>query len=120
MDSSLHPGWVRPAPPQAGFDFIYAAGFYDYLDDAGGRRLLRALARMIQPGGRILIANLLPGASGACYLEAAMDWWLVFRQPEELLSLAEDLPASVSRQVFRDSLDHLAYLELEFEDPSVV
>ena len=104
MDGSIDPGR---------FDFIYASGLYDYLDDAAGRQLLHALARLPKPGGGILIANFAPGISVAGYMEAAMDWWLIYRRPEELLALASDLPASLLRRVFQDRHQHLAYLELE-------
>ncbi|HEY4362477.1 MAG TPA: class I SAM-dependent methyltransferase [Bryobacteraceae bacterium] len=106
MDQSVQPGK---------FDFIYAAGLYDYLDQATGQQLLQTLARMLHPGGRILIANFLPDIKVAGYMEAAMDWWLIYRTPEQLLALADDLPACGSRRVFRDSLDHLGYLEMQFE-----
>jgi len=105
MDSSIDPGR---------FDFIYASGLYDYLDDPTGAALLHTLARFIRPGGRILIANFLPGISVAGYMEAAMDWWLVYRRPEDLLALAAGLPRSVARNAFRDPHEHLAYLELQF------
>lgn len=107
MDSSLDPGR---------FDFIYAAGLYDYLDDTTGRHLLHALARLVQPGGRILIANFVPDISVAGYMEAAMDWWLVYRTPSQLLALANDLPPGVSKRAFCDSHEHLSYLELRFEE----
>ena len=104
IDGSIDPGR---------FDFIYASGLYDYLDDAAGRQLLHALARLLKAGGRILIANFVPGISVAGYMEAAMDWWLIYRRPGELLALASDLPAGWSRRVFQDRHQHLAYLELE-------
>lgn len=107
MDSSLDPGR---------FDFIYAAGLYDYLDDTTGRQLLHALSRLVQPGGRILIANFVPNISVAGYMEAAMDWWLIYRKPSQLLALADDLPQCVSKRVFCDRQEHLAYLELHFNE----
>jgi SAM-dependent methyltransferase len=105
MESAIHPG---------NFDFIYTTGLYDYLDDEIGARLLHTLIRMINPGGRILVANFIPDVYGAGYMEAAMDWWLVYRQPEHLLKLADKLPGVVSKRAFRDSFDHLAYLEVQF------
>jgi extracellular factor (EF) 3-hydroxypalmitic acid methyl ester biosynthesis protein len=109
VDSSLDPGR---------FDFVYAAGLYDYLDDATGQDLLRALTRITVPGGVILIANFRPGISVAGYMEAAMDWWLVYREPEELLALADGIPNCATKKVSCDAHDHLVYLELQLEDSS--
>lgn len=110
MDSSLDPGR---------FDLIYTAGLYDYLDDETGSRLLHTLARSILPGGRIVVANFLPDISAAAYMEAAMDWWLTYRNPEQFLNLAGGFPDSDGRRVYCDSFRHLAYLELTFGGSSV-
>ncbi len=99
------------------FDFIYGAGIFDYLDDATATRLLEAMLRLARPGCRLLAANFVPGVSVSGYMEAAMDWWLVYRTPRQLLNLALDLPRTVQRRVFGDDLGHLAYLELEVEGP---
>jgi hypothetical protein len=103
-------GTVKPGK----FDLIYAAGLYDYLDDVTGTQLLETLACIINPGGRLLIANFMPNLSSSGYMEAAMDWWLVYRTSEHLLSLAAKLPASKSSRVFSDSFNQLAYLEVKF------
>jgi SAM-dependent methyltransferase len=105
MDSSVQPGQ---------FDFIYSAGLYDYLDDEIGRRLLHSLAGIIKPGGRIFIANFLPNLSSIGYMEAAMDWWMVYRPVEQFHALAEHLPGLKSSRVITDPLQHLNYLDLQF------
>jgi hypothetical protein len=66
------------------FDFIYSAGLYDYLPDAMASRLTNQLISMLKPGGRLLIANFLHGCYGRGYLEAFMDWRLLYRSSEEL------------------------------------
>jgi chemotaxis methyl-accepting protein methylase len=105
MDGSVKPGR---------FDLIYAAGLYDYLDDGTGRQLLEAMSRMIQPGGSILIANFMPNLSSIGYMEAAMDWWLVYRTAEQLRALANNLVGAKGSRVFADSFEQLAYLEVRF------
>ena len=50
-------------------------------------RLTHRLFSMLKPGGRLLIANFTPSASGRGYMEAFMDWRLIYRSPDELLAL---------------------------------
>jgi hypothetical protein len=61
------------------FDFIYASGLYDYLAQAVAQRLTEHLFAMLTPGGRLLLANFLPGSSSTAFMEAYMDWWLIYR-----------------------------------------
>ena len=105
MDGSVNPG---------SFDYIYSAGLYDYLDDEIGRRLLQTLVGMIRPGGRIMIVNFLPNLPTLGYMEAAMDWWMVYRPVEQLHALADNLPGAKSSRVTTDPLKHLNYLEVNF------
>jgi len=99
------------------FNLIYAAGLYDYLDDATGRALTNAMTQSLEPGGRLLIGNFMPQMSAAGYMEAAMDWWLVYRTPEELHGLACGLGPELHSRTFQDSYDHLAYLEIRKVNP---
>lgn len=71
------------------FDLIYSAGLYDYLKDPVAISLTRILFEKLSPGGRMLIANFLPNHQTVGYMEACMDWWLIYRdkvQMKELLS----------------------------------
>ncbi len=95
-------------------DLAYAAGLYDYLADDVARALTLALWRMLRPGGRLLIANFTPATGDAAFMEAAMDWHLVYRTPAELRSLAasiaDDRVAAVEQ--FTDANRHVAYLRV--------
>ena len=105
MEGSVNPGR---------FDLIYVAGLYDYLDDATGSQLLETMSRLIQPGGRILIANFMPDLASTGYLEAAMDWWLIYRTKDQLHALSNKLHGAKSSRVYTDSFNQLAYLEVQF------
>ncbi|ATB43293.1 hypothetical protein CYFUS_008773 [Cystobacter fuscus] len=96
-------------------DLIYSAGLYDYLSQNVAQRLTRRLFEMLRPGGRLVIANFALSTPDAGYLEAFMDWWLVYRDEEQMRDLAAEIePAQVSRiNLFRDSVGHVIYLELE-------
>ena len=75
------------APPEA--DLIYAAGLYDYLEDRAADLLTRTLAGRLLPGGSLLILNLTPGNEEIGFMEAAMDWWMVYRDETAMAKLGQ-------------------------------
>ncbi|GLV53342.1 methyltransferase [Dictyobacter sp. S3.2.2.5] len=97
-----------------GFDFVYAAGLYDYLALPVAQRLTAQLFRMLNPGGRILLANFMPGITMAGYMEACMDWWLIYRDRAELLQCAQTLPEKqlAHLSLFADDYQNIVYLEI--------
>jgi len=71
----------------AGFDLVYATGLYDYVLPRTARRLTEALLAAVVPGGRLVLANYMPGTAGVAYIESFMDWHLVYRTEDELTQL---------------------------------
>ncbi|CAK0764094.1 extracellular factor (EF) 3-hydroxypalmitic acid methyl ester biosynthesis protein [Azospirillaceae bacterium] len=61
------------------FDFVYASGLFDYLDQRMGRKLTRCMFDMLNHGGELLIPNLTPENCEIGYIEAFMDWRMVYR-----------------------------------------
>jgi SAM-dependent methyltransferase len=96
------------------FDLIYSAGLYDYLSDEFSTRLLQGLVRRLVPGGALLVANMLPDIPVCGYMEAVMDWWLIYRTPEQMAEMGKQVAAihDVQWRVFTDDLQHIVYLEI--------
>ena len=105
---------LRSGATLGAFDLIYSAGLYDYLSDDVARRLTAKLAGMLNPRGRLLIANMLPELPSAGYMEAVMDWWLIYRTIPQLKALAEGL-ADAYRVVTYER-PYIAYMEIENRD----
>ncbi len=101
------------------FDLIYSAGLYDYLPDALARRLTRRLLAMLRPGGRVLIANFVPGGSGRGYMELFMDWTLVLRTEAQMRELAAASGAAHA-STFADPQRNVVYAELWREAPEAI
>ena len=94
------------------FDFVYAAGLYDYLAPSAATALTCRLFEMTRAGGTMLIPNFVAGARDSGYMEAFMDWQLIYRTHADMQSLAEALPASAvaSVEIFDDPDTTITFL----------
>ncbi len=94
------------------YDFVYAAGLFDYLSEPTARALIGRMFTMVRPGGRLLVANFLSGIEDIAYMEAFMDWHLIYRDHEMMRALAASLPKGeiAEWKVFNDSDDAITFL----------
>lgn len=94
-------------------DFIYSAGLYDYLGEGTAHRLTRQLFEMLRPGGQLMVGNF-DHCPEAGYMEAFMDWWLVYRDQAQMQALTSEIdPAQISSsRLFHDSGKNVLYLVL--------
>jgi hypothetical protein len=67
---------------------------------------------MTRPGGLMLIPNFLTGVRDRGYMEAFMDWHLIYRDHRDMHALASALPqGSVADcQIFDDRDDAITFL----------
>lgn len=96
-------------------DFAYAAGLYDYLPDSLAIELTRVIFRTLSPGGRLLVANFASDIPEAGYMEAFMDWNLIYRSETEVtrwISGINDKEIS-DCNVWRDPNGSIIYLEVQ-------
>jgi extracellular factor (EF) 3-hydroxypalmitic acid methyl ester biosynthesis protein len=70
------------------YDLIYTLGLTDYLDDRALALLHRMVSAVLAPGGTFMLANFVPNHLSVGWMEAVMDWHLIYREPEELADLA--------------------------------
>jgi extracellular factor (EF) 3-hydroxypalmitic acid methyl ester biosynthesis protein len=92
------------------FDLIYAPGLYDYLPDKIARRLTTSLVSRLTHGGELVIGNFVH-CPEAGYMEAIMDWCLLYRTEDQLLSLANEVRDAVMR-IWTDQAGLIGYLAL--------
>ena len=69
------------------FDFVYAAGLFDYLSDSIAKALVSTMASLLAPGGKLLLANFAHSHVDSAYMEAFMDWRLIYRTEEDMQRL---------------------------------
>lgn len=95
-------------------DIFYAAGLLDYLSDRLSARLLSEMFSRLTHNGTLLVANFTPATVDIGYMEAFMDWWLTYRDEDDLVRLAAGLPANEIKAVrtFREAEQNIAFLEI--------
>ncbi|HUA62895.1 MAG TPA: class I SAM-dependent methyltransferase [Verrucomicrobiae bacterium] len=94
------------------YDFVYAAGLYDYLNAPVAAALTRRMFDATRPGGMLLIPNFLTRIADSGYMEAFMDWTLIYRSQAEIHGLAAALPGNeiADLQVFNDPDNTIGFL----------
>ncbi len=95
-------------------DMVYASGLFDYLGDPTATRLLTIMFRSLRSGGRLLVMNFAPDCQDQAYMEACMDWWLIYRDETRLDTLTREIdPDCVrSKRLFRDPFGNIVFLEM--------
>jgi hypothetical protein len=97
------------------FDFVYAAGLVDYLTAPVATALTSRLFEMTGPGGTLLIPNFAAGTRDSGYMEAFMDWHLIYRTHSDMRALASALPtgAVAGIEIFDDPDATITFLMVE-------
>ena len=79
------------------FDFVYAAGLYDYLPFEVAVNLTRKCLGALKPQGTYLFANFADAIVDDGYMETFMNWPLILRSPADVQAIVD---ASIDRNVF--------------------
>jgi len=68
----------------SGQDFLYSAGFFDYLTRDQARMVASRCLEMLRPGGRLLFGNAAAGPDVHWVPEFVLDWHMIYREGAEL------------------------------------
>jgi hypothetical protein len=95
------------------FDLAYS-GLCDNLTDAMASGFIGTLFDALAPGGRLLVSNFASDLVDAGYMEAFMEWRLVYRSEEDMAALAAHLPPGkvAGSSTFRDPHGNIVFLEI--------
>ncbi len=96
------------------FDFIYAAGLYDYLSQGVATRLSEKLFDMLNHGGTLLLANFMPHIKDVGYMETFMDWRLIYRNEHLMDNLITNIPelTILNKKLCIEENGNIAFLEI--------
>lgn len=70
------------------FDLVYTLGLTDYLDDRAMALLHRMVKGVLSPEGEFILANFVPDHLAIGWMDAVMEWQLIYREPEDLARFA--------------------------------
>ncbi|MDZ5450927.1 class I SAM-dependent methyltransferase [Labrys sp. ZIDIC5] len=82
-------GLLTDATGLGSFDFIYAAGLYDYLNHRVAVKLTRRCLSLLKPNGIFLFANFAREIGVDGYMETFMNWPLLLRTEGEMRSIVD-------------------------------
>jgi extracellular factor (EF) 3-hydroxypalmitic acid methyl ester biosynthesis protein len=86
------------------FNLVVAGGLFDYLPNRWAIATLRAVRRMLAPGGTLLFSNIAAGNPFRPWIEYLGDWTLIERDAEALERLIKQADfAAGSVRISRDS-----------------
>ena len=96
------------------FDMVYIPGLFDYFDDRSCRFCLENAASILKPKGEILVSNFAEkGHKQRAFFEHALEWYMVYRNAEQMAALGESLPLPVDISVENDISGTVRLLELK-------
>lgn len=72
------------------FDLIYAAGLYDYLNDRIAIKLNKMLVPLLAEKGKLIVPNFLDSAPNRASMELLQDWFLIYRDKQQILRLIDE------------------------------
>jgi extracellular factor (EF) 3-hydroxypalmitic acid methyl ester biosynthesis protein len=85
------------------FDAVYASGLFDYLQPHTWVSLCRSLYLMLAPRGRLYVGNMVPSSPSRWFMELHLDWFLEYREHEELLALAHQAAPEAQLEILEES-----------------
>lgn len=95
-----------------GQDFIYSAGFFDYLPDSVASALLAGLILLLRDNGRVLVGNALDARDVKWVPEFVLDWHMIYRSQEQMLGILPETGESPRRRIVLDDSAAWQFLEV--------
>lgn len=92
------------------FDYIYTLGLTDYFDEREMLFLHCLMKRCLAPGGELMVANFLPDHLALGWMDAVMDWNLVYRTEEDMHRYAASI--GFAARTSRDPTDTIVFSEM--------
>ncbi len=95
-------------------DGFYSAGLLDYLSDRLAKRTVATMFSHLKSNGELLVCNFTPHSQGRYFMQAFMDWNLVYRDAHEMMQLVDEIPGNeiAHASTYTDDSQNIVYLHL--------
>lgn len=93
------------------YDLIYCSGLYDYLNDRIIQALNDYLYDRLTPGGLMVVGNFAPCTPVINFIEHFLEWFLIYRNSQQLLALSPSQAAPGDCQVLSEPTGANIFLE---------
>ena len=87
---------------EAGYDFVYCSGLFDYLSDRTCKQLMNLFWSWTRPGGLVLATNVTPHSPNRRSLDLLLDWHLIYRDAPRFATFAPDGAAPDGVRLYSD------------------
>ena len=96
------------------YDFVYSTGLFDYLQQSTAKRLTSKMFQLLKPGGRLMVANVMPGIPDVGYMESFMGWNLIQRTRKEMMDITMDIPQEqiADIRVYAEAQNNIILLQI--------
>ena len=95
------------------YHLVYSLGLFDYLPRQLAKRVIQSMFELLNPGGRLLIANVVHDIRDAGYMESFMDWKLISRSIDEMVEFVEAFDDGAARsRTFMEENQNVVFLEI--------
>lgn len=74
--------------PTQQYELIWAAGIFDYFDDATFLQMMQRLLAALAPGGELVVGNFADTSPSRPSMEFGLEWFLHHRSADKLVALA--------------------------------
>ena len=94
------------------YDFVYCAGLFDYLTDTSCKQLMNIFYDMLAPGGLLAVTNVDSSNPIRHWLGDILEWHLIYRNGQQMLTLRPDRAHSETAAVVADTTGVNLFLEI--------
>ncbi len=76
--------------PRKSYDLIWAGGLFNYLEDRLFAQMIRHLAKLLKPGGNLVLGCISDQNPNKAYLEVLLEWRSYHRSEDQLRALCDE------------------------------